>query len=401
MFITKVLSVEELKEIFVETLLNKTPKVTKVSDGSVLNGVAYGCAKVAQKAIKDIAVIESHLFPDSAYGAYLDTIALQRGVAPRLGASQSSMYMLVYADPGTTYTAGVHTFTGNGGVVFDLDSSFVVPNWGWTYAKVRSVQSGSIANVDALSITAVSPQNVGHIYCINEYAGVGGRDFEDDETFRHRIKEEINLLARHTLSYIDQVFIKINPNVLRVFNGGFNDDGDVILSILTVNGIDLTLSELDDLFVKGEKYFCLTDLRPNNGYTSYGVELRNINWQPVDISFRCDVDNSFNVDIVRRNIQVSMNKELDYRFWDDTRKVEWDNLLQIVKGTDGIKYVPDTYFFPGTDTVVDKIKIPRIRGFRMMDLDGNIIVNYSGTLNPVYYQSEADFSFQASVLSSI
>ena len=48
-----------LKNLWVETFLNKTDKVTDITDNSVLNGVAYGTAKVAQKALKDIAIVEA------------------------------------------------------------------------------------------------------------------------------------------------------------------------------------------------------------------------------------------------------------------------------------------------------------------------------------------------------
>ena len=71
----KLTTVEELKQIFVENLLNSTDKVTKISEGSVLNGVAYGVAKIAQKIIKDVALIEAHQYPDTATGKYLDLLA--------------------------------------------------------------------------------------------------------------------------------------------------------------------------------------------------------------------------------------------------------------------------------------------------------------------------------------
>ena len=81
--------------------------------------------------------------------------------------------------------------------------------------------------------------------------------------------------------------------------------------------------------------------------------------------------------------------------------VEWDDLLEIVKSTDGIKYADDNAFFPSTDVTVLNNLLPRIRGFRMMDLDGNIISDIQGVLNPVFYPEEADFSFQSTVLAEI
>ena len=75
-----------LKNLWVETFLNKTDKVTDITDNSVLNGVAYGTAKVAQKALKDIAIVEAQIFPEEATGDYLDRAAQLFGVTPRKGA---------------------------------------------------------------------------------------------------------------------------------------------------------------------------------------------------------------------------------------------------------------------------------------------------------------------------
>lgn len=398
--ITQVLTLEEYKEIFIETLINKTTKVTKVSEGSVLNGIAYGVAKMGQKTTKDIAVIEAHLFPDSAYSSYLDSIAQLRGVAPRRGATNSSTYIRIFANPGTSYISGTHTFVGNNGVIFNLDKDITITNFGFGYAKVSSQSSGVNANVDPLSLTKVSPVPAGHQFCINEYGAIGGSDFEDDDLFRARIKTEINVYARHTLSYLEQVFFKINPRVLRVMNLGFNSNNEIILGIVTVDGTDLTAAELNALLVQGEKYFSIVEMRPYSS-SNTGCVLQNIVYQPIDISFRVDLDSSFNPDETRKRIQVGCNKELDFRFWTSDRKVEWDNLLQIVKSTDGVRYVPDQYFFPDKDVVVEKNKLPRVRGFQMLDLDGNIISNLSGTLNPTFYPNNADFLYQADVLASI
>ena len=81
--ITKITTADELKQIFTEILLNKTDKISDISNESVLNGIAYGCAKMAQRLLINQAVVEGHLFPDTAYGTYLDDIARSNGIAPR------------------------------------------------------------------------------------------------------------------------------------------------------------------------------------------------------------------------------------------------------------------------------------------------------------------------------
>ena len=84
------------------------------------------------------------------------------------------------------------------------------------------------------------------------------------------------------------------------------------------------------------------------------LPLENVSWFPVDIAMRVDIDNSYDVDDVRKRLQVALNKEFDYRFWNWKNKVEWDNLLQIAKNTEGITYVADKYFYPNKDIVVPK-----------------------------------------------
>ena len=205
--ITKITPVEELKQIFLEIFLNKTDKVSDVSDDSVLNAIAYGNAKLTQRTLTNQAIIEGHIFPDSAYGEYLDNLAAIRGVAPRFGAVGSTTYVRVMADEGTSYIAGIHTFTSTSGIVFDLEENGVVGINGYAYLKVRSQQSGLNTNVDALSINKVSPIPQGHISVINEYAATGGSDQESDTLFRERIETNMNQVSRTTLSYLEQVFI--------------------------------------------------------------------------------------------------------------------------------------------------------------------------------------------------
>lgn len=397
--ITKITSVEELKQIFLEILLNKTDKISDVSDTSVLNGFAYGCGKLAQRTLANQAVIEGHIFPDTAFGDYLDQLAAIRGVAPRFGATVSSTYIRVIADEGTSYIEGVHQFTSTSGIVFIPEQSITVGVNGYAYLKVRSLQSGLSSNVDALSINKISPIPSGHINCTNEYAATGGRDNEDDELFRQRIKESINQLARTTISYLEQVFMKINNNVLRLHKGGIDGDGRLNLIVVSVNGQDFTDDEFNEILSRSEEYLSLTELL--RASTDYALKLNNVDWLPVDVEFRVDFDPAYDQDEVRRNIQIQMSKLFDYRFWKYGDKVEWENLLFAAKNVDGVRYVPDTHFYPHADINVPKYRLPRIRGFVMRDLNGNIIEDNGGVLAEVYYPNEIDDSFQASVLTTV
>lgn len=397
--ITKITSVDELKQIFLEIFLNKTDKVSDVSDESVLNGIAYGCGKLAQRTLANQAVIEGHIFPDTAYGEYLDQLAVIRGVAPRFGAAVSSTYIRVVADEGTSYIAGTHQFTSTSGIVFIPEDSLTVGVNGYAYLKVRSLQSGLSANVDALSINKVSPIPQGHINCTNEYAATGGRDQEDDDLFRQRIKENINQLSRTTLSYLEQVFMKINNNVLRLFKGGIDSDGRLNLIVVSVNGQNFSENEFNEILSRSEEFLSLSELLRTS--TNYALKLNNVDWLTVDVEFRIDIDPAYDQDEVRKNIQIQMSKLFDYRFWKYGDKVEWENMLFAAKNVEGVRYVPDTHFFPHSDINVPKYQLPRIRGFVLRDLDGNIIEDNGGVLSEFYYPNEIDESYSSSVLMSI
>ena len=398
MAITRLSTVNELKQIFIELFVNKTSKATKISNQSTVNAIAFGIAKTAQKALKDIAITESRQFPDSAFGISLNAVAENYGIASRFGASESSTYLRIVADEGTVYTVGTHVFSGSG-ISFDLEENLTIGSVGFGYAKVRSQTTGTRSNVPALSINSVSPVPSGHKFTVNEYGALYGRDVESDRLFRLRIKNGGNLAARGTLEYINQTFIRINPNVLQVRYQGINDSGQPTIAVVTQNGINLTDSELDELKSRSEEFLSLTDLNPLTGVPN--IEIKNIEYETIDISCRVQIDPSSNADTVRQDLQISISKYLDFRFWEPGARFEWDDVLQIIKDHTQVRYVPDTFFFPNNDIVTDITKLPRLRGFLLLDINGDIISDAGNNLNPIYYPVNADFSFQSTILSSI
>lgn len=394
-------TIEEYKGIFLDLLLNHTDKVTKVSPDSVLNGISYGVAKLAQKTTKDVALIEARKFPDTAFDQYLDQCALDAGVAPRFGASGSSTYIRVVGDPGTQYIAGTHSFSGNNGMVFNLAENVTISLDGFSYALVNSQATGENSNVDPLTITKVTPVPNGHLYCINENKATGGRDIEDDESLRKRIREGANILARGTISMLTQACITINPNVLRVYYRGRDIvSGKLILEILTQNGSSLSNLDISNLTSKLESVLNLNELRAYNITGESNLLIRNITWQPIDISARVIIENGVNSDDVRKECQINLNKYFDYRYFNKT-SVQWTDLYQIIKQTPGIAYISDTNFSPNSDFEIDRDKQPRIRGMLLLDINGGILSNSSNTLNPIYYPNIADFSYQKTLFNTL
>ena len=385
--ITKVNNtISNLKNLWVEMFLNKTDKVSNIADGSVLNAMAFGTAKVAQKAIKDIAIVEAQIFPTSATGEYLDKAAALYGVSPRKQALGSSTYVRVSAEPGTQYEVGT-TFLAKNGIRFVVDKPYTVDNSGYGYVSVRSTITGSATNVEANSIVQVSPRPLTHIECTNEYAAIGGRDYEDDVTFRNRIINYNNKLSEETMESWTQIFQDLDPRILKVMNVGLGEDGKTHIYLVTQNGSFFTDDELETLLQKATPYFGLTEL--NLQGEAVGVVLENAKWMFVGgnngVDFRVELSSDTDIATVRKNIQIAMTKYLDFRFWDAGKTVQWDDLLQVVKSSEGVKYVPDEYFFPYYDEEVPLNMLPRIKGFRMRDLEGNILYDSGSNLSNIFY----------------
>ena len=387
-------TITNLKNLFIEMFLDKTAKVSNVADGSVVNATAFGVAKVAQKAMKDIAIKEAQIFPDTATGVYLDKAAALYGVSPRKGALGSSTYIRVSANPGTVYDTSV-TFVNKNGIRFQVDEALTVGESGYGYVKVRSINAGYSTNVPPNSITNVSPQPQGHIECTNEYYAIGGRDSEDDETFRIRIKNNLNILSKNTIEYWTQTLSNIDDRVLKVMSAGLDEKGIYNLYVVSQNGIFFTEEELDTLLESAQGYFGISELNIEGKVV--GIGIKNIDWFYVGsergLDFRVQLQPDYDVSTVRQNIQVNLTKYLDFRFWTPGKIVEWDDLLDIVKKTDGVKYVPDEYLFPYYDQQVPVNQLPRIRGFVMRDQDGNILYDSDSNLSPLFYPSEPEDLF--------
>lgn len=385
--ITKTSStITNLKNLWIEMFLNKTDKVSNIADGSILNGVAFGTAKVAQKALKDIGIVEAQIFPKSATGEYLDKSAALFGVSPRKQALGSSTYVRVFAQPGTIYSVGTY-FISKNGIRFIVDQDYIVDNSGYGYVSVKSVITGSATNVEANSITQVSPRPITHIECTNEYAAIGGRDYEDDETFRNRIINYNNKLSEETMESWTQIFQDLDSRILKVMNVGLGEDGKTHIYLVTQNGSFFTEDELETLLEQATPYFGLIEL--NLSGETIGIVLENAKWMYVGgekgIDFRVELYPDTDISDARKNIQIAMTKYLDFRFWESGKTVQWDDLLQVVKSSDGVKYVPDEYFFPYYDEEVPLNMLPRIKGFRMRDLEGNILYDSGSDLSNIFY----------------
>lgn len=387
---TRILTTTKIKQFLIESLLNKTDKISKISDNSIVNGVCYGLAKLHQKSQKDSAVIESELFPEVASEIDLDIVALRSGTLARLGPTESTTYMRVAATPGTIYSAEQNVFVSSDGLRFKASKDWVIGSSGYEYVNVKCLSQGSNTNVLPNTINKILAPPTGHIFCTNEFISLGGRDSEDDLSLRTRIQKSANYLSTDTLSRISQLLIEINRRILSVKKVGRTYKGVIQLSVITQNGENLSVEEKSEIYSKLPDLLSLTSLEIKRE-RDLKIEIVDIDYTYVDVDFRVDIQQSYDLSTYITEIQISLSKYLDWRFWDRDKKVEWDTLFLLIKNHQATKYLPDQYFTPNADISVRSNSLPRLRGFIIRNLSGEIISS-SDTIKPVYYQTQLENS---------
>lgn len=403
---TKVQTINDIKNLFVEMLLNKTDKITKVSDNSVLSGLAYGVAKVFQKGMKDSAIVESELFPEYAFGESLDIIASRQGLSERHLASGSSVIVKLVGEYGTFYDAEQNICLTSGGFRFKLSKNITIGYEGYAYVIANSLQTGESVQIAPRSIVKILNPPIGHKYITNESMSVGGSSIEPDKLFRTRITEGFNVLSTDTLSRLQQVFITLNSNILDLKKLGKTSQGHVILGIITRNGIALMESELNSLIEESKRFLSITDIKPYHNELT-GLVLQNVNYIYIDVDFYVDLNTNVDIQQFALNVQTEFLNYFDWRFWDEDKKVEWDDLFAIVKAQPEVKYVPDNSFNPRSDIVVGRTSVPRLRQFIIRSLKGVVlftnedVLNQSPNPNAIYYESHLSENYINTVLSNI
>lgn len=391
---TRITTVSELKNIMLEILFSKTNKISKTSNTGVANSIAYANAKIAQKCLKDIAVLESQLLPEFSSGEYLDEIAKRYGIFERLSQLGSSAYIYIYGEEGTVYTKGTNNFISNDGITFELEEETVtIPDYKYVYAKVASVEVGAKTNVEPLSILTCTNPPSGHRFCINEFAAVGGRNEEDDEMLLFRIQNIHNVLATKTLDYLVQIALRKNQNILRFVHLG-TKQGKIRLGVVTQNGAYLSDEEINELIIYLQDYFSVADIADP---VNTRVVIENVAYTPIDLSFKLDYLRNYTVDEIYSLIQKKLVSYLDFRFWDLSKKVQWGELFNIVKNTEGVVSVPYADFKVNggqNDITVKRNVLPRFRSFLLYDLMGNTLLNVgSDAMAPIIYPTYADSNF--------
>lgn len=392
---TIITTIEELKNIILEILFSKTDKVNKVSSTSIINALAYGIAKIGQKALKDIALIEAQLFPEYATGEYLDLVAARYGIFERLGACSSTTYLFISGTPNTYFDKDKVSFTSNDGITFLLEDSVTIPNCKYVYAKVKSENTGLKTNVAPLSIVnCINPPSSGFDFCINEFMAVGGRDTETDEELLYRIENIHNSLSTKTLEYLTQIALRFQPDILKFVHLG-TKLGKTKLGIYTQSGCNLTDSQLATLRTQMQGYLSISDISDE---INSRVVFSNVGYSTIDLSFKIEyMTDKYSINEIYLAIQRKLNNFVDFRYWDINKNVQWSDLYSLVRNTEGILSVPYADFKVNgghNDIEVNINLLPRFRSCLIYDINGNSLLDINMVNNmPVIYPIYADNMF--------
>lgn len=386
---TRVSSVTELKNLATEIILNKTSKLSKLSAGSVFNAVAYTIAKIGQKVLREIALIESQLFPEYAVGDTLDDVAKRYGIFSRLGANKSSVYIYLYADPGTIYNKNTVSFVSNDGITFTLNDDITIDSNRYAYALATSSESGEKANVSPLSITNCINAPTGHKFCTNTFAAYGGRNIESDDEFRARIENVNNSISTKTLEYLSQIALNFNSNILKFVHLG-TYQGKTKLGIYTQSGAALSDAELTNLAIQMRDFLALSDISEN---LEQRVYFTNVDYIPIDINLKLSyMSDLYSINDIYSAIQKKLISYIDYRYLNTESNISWINLYELIRNTEGIINVNYGDFLINggqNDIVINKSLLPRFRQMLIFDLNGNSLLdtgvtNYMPFIYPVY-----------------
>lgn len=136
--------------------------------------------------------VSRQVFPQTAAGEYLDLHAQLRGVERKQAQKAEGIVRFLLEEPaheerivskGTVcMTAGLIRFE-------TTESGMIHPGDLWVEVPVQAINSGSMGNVAAGSITGMAVAPVGVAACTNPEPCTGGGDQENDEELRSRVLE--------------------------------------------------------------------------------------------------------------------------------------------------------------------------------------------------------------------
>ena len=391
---TRLFTQEELNNAFSKVFLGVTDKVTKVSANSVLSGLTNAFSSLVQKSLKENALVESYLDPDQATGERLDQVALQRGLGGRQAVPLgSSVYLRLEADAGTQYTTD-HSFTGSHGVVFRLQENYTMNNRRFAYRLATTESTGEGTNVQPFTILQLQEMLEGHVSVVNDVRAFGGRDAENDDQLRWRIRNYGNIAAISSIMKLSIFANSINNNVFRLFHLR-NSVRGVVLGVITHSGVPLSDEDLTSLREQLIEFSAINDST---------LELENTQPTALFISARVALSIEMNYEALLNRLQINFEDLFrGYLYSGVGQNIDPTTLQNILYRETAITSVSSTGFQPSNSFFVP-VGIPlRLAGMELRSLEGDILTSTSQMTEEytTYYNQERSFVLTRNFLEGI
>lgn len=182
-------SADEIQEKMMAIL----PEDLDVSEGghvwNFTRPTALTAAEIAEYLLPEVIRL---IFPEWAYGEYLDGHAKARSITRR-AATAASGELTITGVKDTAIPAGSLFSTAavndEPSVDYETRSSVTIPEGGSVKVPIQCTQTGTIGNTIANTIVLVSGKLGGITAVTNEKAVTGGTEEEDDESLKARIAE--------------------------------------------------------------------------------------------------------------------------------------------------------------------------------------------------------------------
>lgn len=363
-------TIEELKTEFISSLRsNCGDKITKVLPDTVFNGLAFAISKITQKIIKSAAQIEARTFPELANNSTLDQIASENGIPVRYSASKSMVVLLFYAADTTFYASGFQVKNSDG-IVFETKKDLTVNENEFGFVVSESLTTGSVNNVEANTLTIpVTTAPVGHVSVTNTFKAINGRDQEAYRDYQNFILNIENILSKNTEAYYDALVRNFNREIIKVYSevviGEINSFN---LYVVKNNAADLSSGELTTLKNQIVPYTPLSDNKFN---------ILNVVYTDFDMIVPVRLITGYILADVLKDMQVNIQDFMNLTNWDFGQKLQWDDLLEVCKNTEGIEEVFDSGFYPNSDIQISDGSLPRLNNFTIENVDTGTTIGKS------------------------
>lgn len=177
-----------------QKMLEQLPSDIDASEGNHVWNFTRSCAlMVAQICQFVIVEVIKLIFPEWAYGSFLDAHAKTRNLKRRAAVAANGFLTITAGDKEITIPAGSLFATASINDIASIDyktlEEVTIPANGSAQIPIECTETGIIGNTKAGTIVLVASKLTGVAAVFNETDITGGTEEEDDETLRARIEE--------------------------------------------------------------------------------------------------------------------------------------------------------------------------------------------------------------------